>query len=105
MTTASSVLGRVGASVVLGGVLAAAVLGAGTADAAPTDVPNWHISALGIDKLHAAGFIGKGGRSPSWRAVSTRTPQISKVPTSNTFRCRNSASTHSYPRNSSITEP
>ena len=57
---ATGALRLVGASVVLGAVVAVTGLAGGTAQAAPTDTPNWHISAFGYDKLHAQGFTGKG---------------------------------------------
>ena len=44
----------------LSAVVAASAVAGGTAHAAPSDTPNWHISAFGYDKLHAQGFTGKG---------------------------------------------
>lgn len=60
VTSTFGALRRIGASAMLGAVVAATGLAGGTAQAAPTDTPNWHISAFGYDKLHAQGFTGKG---------------------------------------------
>lgn len=59
-TSTSRARMRIGASAMLGVMVATSALAGGTAQAAPTDTPNWHISAFGYDKLHAQGFTGKG---------------------------------------------